>query len=306
MKKNLFRKKIFFVLGFYMACSPMIHLVKPMDRTTDLTETTERQHNSPIDDFIRQFSVGSALGIIEVTVNQPLIFAKNCIQQGKPLPLDPKMWFRGYGVNAGSMSPITALQMGVNSVVTSLLTEEKTTQLSDQQKVFAATLAGAISALVSSPAEYIMLQQQNTGLSFLGTTQVLMSKSVRAMLRGFTPTACRDGGFTAGYLVIPPLIQRAAMEHCDSNYESLVSVASGVAAGVSTAILTQPFDVMATTIKSGNGANMREAFAKLYYEGGVISLFRGLSARGACVILAISCINALRDPVTTLYNQFNS
>ncbi len=70
-----------------------------------------------------------------------------------------------------SMAPITASQFGTNRVVQQLLLGKSDGELTGAQKFIAAGTAGAVSGLIASPSELIIIQQQVrhcTGLTRLG------------------------------------------------------------------------------------------------------------------------------------------
>ena len=92
-----------------------------------------------------------------------------------------------------------------------------------------AVLAGAASALVAGPAEFLMIQQQRQNSSLASVARQILHHHphphphphphhhphpylvprVRPLnlFNGFTMAASRDGIFTAGYLAVSPLIQ---------------------------------------------------------------------------------------------------
>ena len=124
-----------------------------------------------------------------------------------------------------------------------LLSHHGQRQLGEGEVLTIAAFAGAMSALVSSPAELVMIQQQKSGSavrrglgaardpalsakislltpapSALGrapTTQLLATAQNIAqqfgtltLYRGLMPTMMREALFTCGYLGLPPVIKR--------------------------------------------------------------------------------------------------
>ena len=61
-----------------------------------------------------QPGTGGLAGATEVTLQQPTVTAKNFLQQGKTVPLDPRILYRGWFVNCVSIAPINAMQFGAN------------------------------------------------------------------------------------------------------------------------------------------------------------------------------------------------
>lgn len=65
--------------------------------------------------------VGIVGGCVETTALMPIITAKLCIQEGRPYPTFLGM-YRGVGVQAGSVAPITAAQMLFNGLIEKAVT----------------------------------------------------------------------------------------------------------------------------------------------------------------------------------------
>ena len=279
----------------------------PGDGTSDPQATDRKETQAPL--FWREFLLGGASGIVEVSVNQPIVYWKNSVQQRKKIKWrHPSVWYRGYSVNAGSMAPITAIQMGANSVLASMLKEEGEEEISDNKRIFVSGLAGMISALVSSPAELAMIQQQNNGKGLHATVAEIFKSGRSTIFRGLIPTAIRDGMFTAGYITVAPLVQREIQEVLRNQFdgeldekfdtEFAASIAAGAITGAGVAISTQPWDMIKTTMQSKQGdATIRETIRSLYQEGGVVHFWRGGIGRGTRIVLAITLMNEFQRQV---------
>ena len=76
----------------------------------------------------------------------PLLTFKLCRQEGRALPSALGGWYRGVGVQAGTVAPITALQMMVNGVLGGLLLRGDARPLTDVETVSAACGAGVVAA----------------------------------------------------------------------------------------------------------------------------------------------------------------
>eukprot|EP00879_Flechtneria_rotunda_P025306 GHRR01026884.1.p1 GENE.GHRR01026884.1~~GHRR01026884.1.p1 ORF type:complete len:126 (+),score=32.55 GHRR01026884.1:263-640(+) len=63
-------------------------------------------------------------------------------------------------INCGSIAPITASQFGTNRFMERLLTQRTGQELSSLGRFGCAAVAGTVSALVASPTELIIIQQQ--------------------------------------------------------------------------------------------------------------------------------------------------
>jgi len=106
--------------------------------------------------------VGGVSGTLEVLIQQPTVAWKNALQEKRPFSVNPLFLYRGVGINASSIAPITAVQFAVNGALTGLIKHD---DVRDWHRLAIAATAGAASALVSTPAEIIMIQQQKSGKS---------------------------------------------------------------------------------------------------------------------------------------------
>jgi len=65
--------------------------------------------------------VGGISGTIEVLIQQPTVAWKNALQEKRPFSANPVFLYRGVGINATSIAPITAVQFSVNGVLSNAL-----------------------------------------------------------------------------------------------------------------------------------------------------------------------------------------
>lgn len=81
-------------------------------------------------------------------------------------------------INCGSIAPITASQFGTNRFMEKLLMQRSGTQeLGTMGRFGCAAVAGTVSALVASPTELIIIQQQVR----VGCVSVNLTAAVRAL-----------------------------------------------------------------------------------------------------------------------------
>jgi hypothetical protein len=141
--------------------------------------STEQAPKTTVVGVVPMAVIGCAAGIAEVTCNQPLIYMKNCIQTGNPINFNPKYMYRGYGVNVGSVAPITAFQIAASGTIYHTLfartKADPTSPPTPFELGFSALLAGGLSGTLSGPSESIILQQQ-TGLGAGATLSAMYQK----------------------------------------------------------------------------------------------------------------------------------
>eukprot|EP00951_Prasinocladus_malaysianus_P000520 scaffold3890_cov40-Prasinocladus_malaysianus.AAC.1 len=114
-------------------------------------------------DSIRETLIGAFAGSVEVTAMQPTIAVKNALQEYRPVDLSPKALYRGYGINVGTMAPITAAYFGAISGYRELFTSVMGRIPKGKESVACSMAGGASAALIAGPAELLVIQQQRAG-----------------------------------------------------------------------------------------------------------------------------------------------
>lgn len=275
------------------------------------TQTMQKTKESAARQLAENIAIGSAAGIAEVTIDQPLMYFKNMIQQGKPIYDNSqswyhnlRVWYRGYAVNAGSMAPITAIQVAATQAIQEQIAPAG--EASSTQRIGAATAGGMISALVSSPSELVILHKQNDGGSTMQTIRAIVAhKNHLNIMRGVMPTAGRDGGFTAGYMGLAPVIKEQLKGKVD--HPVAAAACAGVGAGVPVAIVTHPWDLIKAKLQENiHGAkrkSMVETAHAVYQQEGWQAFFKGFTPRATRVISAITVMSTVENELRKQINK---
>lgn len=173
------------------------------------------------------------------------------------------------------------------------------------------TLAGAgtgvIGSLITTPTELIKVRQQSTVAptsiatvfrppTFYEVAQkIVRTQGITGLYRGITATALRDTGYgayfaayeaTVRFFASPPrdLSATTAIESAKSTYSWAATLLAGGMAGVTSWLVTFPFDVIKTRVQSTHSStpenpycNTWSAMASSYRAEGLGVFFRGLS-----------------------------
>jgi solute carrier family 25 2-oxodicarboxylate transporter 21 len=161
-------------------------------------------------------AVGALGGAVETTIQMPILTFKFSKQEGRPLPTTFGGWYRGVFVQAGTVAPITAIQMLLNGMLGSLVLRGEIRNLTDGEKMCTSAGAGALSALVYGPVDLTTIQQQKLGLNPIQTLSAVIKKHGNlSIFRGFCATAIRESIYTAGYLGMGPVVTAGLVTHFD-------------------------------------------------------------------------------------------
>eukprot|EP00873_Tetraselmis_striata_P012565 jgi/Tetstr1/432829/TSEL_022180.t1 len=215
-----------------------------------------------------QTLVGAVAGAVEVTCMQPTIAVKNALQEGRPVSLAPRALYRGYAVNISTIVPMTAVQFGATGSYTQLFTAAVGRKPAREEGVACAALGGATAALVASPAELVVIQQQRAGLSAgAAVRHVVSGYGAARLFKGLTCSAMRDGLVCANMLGLTPVIATELRQ--------------------SEAYLDKHANPEYATI--------RATLADIYARGGAGALYSGFAPRGFRIVCAAFILNSVKE-----------
>lgn len=291
----------------------------------------EKKSMSKSAEFAKNLVIGSVTGIAEIVVDQPLIYFKNSFQQGKYIlekslqrdkhfqdklkliqdrheqnkliqdkliSFNPRVWYRGFGVNIACTAPYMAVSIAAKEALSGRF---------PKADIATSTIAGGISTLVISPTELIMLHQQNMGRNVLSTIKQLVAESgVSVLARGITPKVAREGIFGAGFFTAYPWVEEQVRTHVADN-KALAIGCGAVIAGGTTAFVSHPFDTLSTFMqkdpKKQKAKTTWQAANTIYNDFGYKGFFKGVTPRATRVCLAIPLMSYVKDYLKAISNH---
>lgn len=233
-------------------------------------------------------SLGAFGGVIEVSLMQSLNYLKNAKQQGLPFTMNPRVLYRGFVSNCLNFSSVTMFQFAAAGKIKAILTGREIRTMTASEQLTAGALAGISSALLCSPMELLMIQQQRKGGSLPGTLASLIKKGVttNGITRGMLMTAGREGIFAAGYLGVGPIIKEQVKTLFPDSIgasEDSARFFGSIAAGLFACYFSHPMDTIKTCmqgdIENKKFTNVRGTLTTLWKEGGIPGLYRGAAFR---------------------------
>jgi len=249
-------------------------------------------------------TVGMSVGCIEVLCLQPFNYAKNMVQQGKPLTLDPRKLYRGVGANCVNMGSCTMLQFAVGGALKKAVVGDEHRPLKVHEEMGCGVLAGMFSALVGSPLELIMIQQQHTGKNTMETLKDVVKPNTIG--RGFVGAAVREGLWTCGYLSIPPIVRRQLMTSFPDTFDSNAKarVPAALLGGLFACYLTHPFDTVKTCMQGDIERKKFKGFLQtagvVHGESGFTGFYRGATFRYGRMAIAVGMMDFLQSMIGPL------
>lgn len=230
--------------------------------------------------------IGGVAATIETIVLQPTLYAKNAAAQGIPLTLDPRLYYRGISASLINEVGQLSLQFAVAGALKRAVPQDAAGE------VVAASAAGAVVALVASPCELLMIQQQRFGGSLPATIGKLARQhGALIFARGLGPAIARDAIYVGGMLGATPVVHAGLVREGGSLASApavIASMAASMVGGVIGAVASHPLDVVKTCMQGDVGRVEFGGFAdsarKLLREG---RLFHGLAWRAANITATV-------------------
>lgn len=281
-------------------------------KTTTIKETKHPQNMAKEDIHIslqrltavENSTMGLISAVIEMSMNQWMLYCKNATQQGLKLTLNPRILYRGFGVSVTNIGILTAIQFPSTNYVNGLLTGGEKRKLTDAEMIFAGFCGGAISGVVCGPMEFVMIQQQRFGGNLFNTpSRLTKSFGVSAFGRGMTTSVLREAVFTAGYMGLLPAVQRKLEK---DNYSVHASkILAGIFSGVLSGTLSHPLDTIKTCmqgdIERKKYGSIRETAQRLYNKEGIGAFFRGYAWRTSRIIYGTLIYSECRTRLSPIF-----
>lgn len=180
-----------------------------------------------------------------------------------------------------------------------------THQFSLQEEMGCGIVAGSVSALVGSPLELIMIQQQRKG----GAVPTRLGEILQNPLnitRGFVGMCIREALWTCGYLSIPPVVRRTLRESYPSTFDTddKARVPAALLGGLFACYLTQPFDTVKTCMQGDIERKVYGNFVQtakmIHSESGIPGFYRGATFRYGRMVCAVFIMDLLREKIGRL------
>jgi hypothetical protein len=251
---------------------------------------------------LQNATVGMSVGVVEVLLLQPFNYAKNMTQQKQTVSLNPVVMYRGVGANCVNMGSCTMIQFAVGGKLKAMITgDDVTRKLKPQEEMLCGIGGGLVSAVVGSPLELIMIQQQRKGGSTLSTIKNIASPNI--IVRGFTGMAVREALWTCGYLSIPPIVRGYLMDNHPDTFTSKekARIPAALLGGLFACYLTHPFDTIKTCmqgdIERTTFGTFTQTGRKLFGENGIPAFYRGATFRYGRMVCAVFIMDTLKEMI---------
>ncbi|XP_002069716.3 mitochondrial glutamate carrier 1 [Drosophila willistoni] len=270
---------------------------------------------------------GGIAGIIGVSCVFPLDLVKTRLQNQQIGPNGERMYssifdcfrktiasegffgmYRGSAVNNLLIAPEKGIKLATNDYFRYRLASDDG-KITLPKQALAGGLAGALQIIVTTPMELLKIQMQDAGriadssqasdkkVKKLTASQIakqlLREKGIIGLYKGVGATAVRDITFSIIYFPLFATINNEGPRKADGSGEAVFywSLISGLVAGMSSALLATPLDVIKTRVQAIKKADGEKEFEgiidcinKTMKHEGITAFFKG----GLCRMMVIA------------------
>jgi Mitochondrial carrier protein len=274
--------------------------VNEVKEVTDVHQSRHPGDTSKRNSTLKKLFNGAFIGFSEISIGHPLWVTKTRIQQNYPLSIHPKILYKGFSVNACNEMLIATSQIYVSMSIEEILVSQNVNSIT--RKIVSGLIGGGISTLITTPAELVMTIQHRDNVSSVRVVENIISKyGVKRLFVGGIGTAFRESFFVAGYYSIVPLLKPVFIHRLNTG-DLGAALLSGVVAGGTSAILSQPWDTIKTEQQARVDKENQRFFHnmyRVYQSNGLKGFFSGTVARSARAITATTIMGNLLDKLNT-------
>jgi len=230
-------------------------------------------------------AAGATAGAAVETALYPLDTLKTRLQaaRGGAQPMLWKGLYKGLAGNIFGVIPASAIFMGVYEPLKRLVAESGGSPLAAQ--FVAATAAGTAASLVRVPTEVVKqrMQMGQFRSASEAVATILRTEGRRGLFAGYGSFLLRDLPFDAIEFVTYEQARSALRAQLKRDLNAAETSAVGALAGVATAVLTTPLDVIKTRLMTqGSGGAYRgvvDCALRIAREEGAGAFFKGVGPR---------------------------
>lgn len=257
--------------------------------------------------LVESIAIGSVVGAAEVAMpGQMLSYAMNCAIKNEPFIFSKS--YAGFMVNALGQMPITALQKGAQFVGSQQVETYQGRSLSEIQKIVISYFSGVAGAVIDTPCNAIQLFLQDKAHIGKTTRQAIKELGSKSF-RGFGVNAfAKEGLFAVGYQYLAGKATHKLNPYVGDNIGAVAL--GGSVAGIITAVGTHPGTVIRNMMQSDLSRNKSiyknglQAASEICKKDGFAGLFKGLTARGARVAIAVPLYVAYTKAIESQLKEF--
>ncbi len=277
---------------------------KNSDRKSNFENTESKSLSRPLTS-LEKTGIGGVVGAAEVVLpGQLLSYLMNCKIKGEKFVA--ALAYNGCAVNALAQMPITAVQMGTQSVLSNGLKSRQNCELSESQKLAVSYSAGVCGALIDTPSNAVQLYLQNAANAGKNSWQAMKALG-KNCYKGFMPNALlKEGPFAVGYQILGTQGKNLVAPYVGDNMSAVAL--GGAGAGVLTAIVTQPGAVIRNRMQANPNLypTLRSSVANICKQEGVKALWKGLVPRGTRVAIAVPLYVAYTQKLEDMVRKYRA
>jgi len=227
--------------------------------------------------------LGSFGSTVEVFIQHPLLTHKNSIQSNYQIRCNLNTMYRGVGINALTMGPLTSIQFAGFGLLYNFLHKNNVCQNDYTRSIISSTSAGALSGFIASPTELLIVQQQKYNRSFIKSYfHIKHIYGYKCFSKGLFPCIFRESAYVAGYCTLTPFFEKKLITYMPKYFKKKTvktSLTASIIAGVIAGGVSHPFDTIKTYSQLHIDTNSTTLTKNILKKEGISFLFKGIIPR---------------------------
>lgn len=227
--------------------------------------------------------MGAFGSTVEVFIQHPLLTYKNSIQSNYKIGLNLRSIYKGVGINALTMGPLTAVQFAGFGVLYNYCKQNNIFESDNTRSIISSTVAGALSGLIAGPTELMIVQQQKYNQSFAKSyINIKKNYGYRYFSKGLLPCIIRESAYVSGYCTLTPFFEKKLVNTSPNLYKEKsvkTSLTASIISGLIAGSISHPFDTIKTYSQSHIDTNSVQLVRNVVKEKGIIFLYKGIAPR---------------------------
>ena len=227
--------------------------------------------------------MGAFGSTVEVLIQHPLLTYKNSIQSNFNLRCNLKCMYKGVGINALTMGPITSMQFAGFGFLYNFLHKNNVCQSDNIISIISSTSAGILSGFIAGPTELLIVQQQKYDQSFSKSfLNIKQNYGYKYFSKGLFPCIFRESVYVFGFCTLTPFFEKKLITHIPKYYKEKIvrtSLTASVMSGLIAGSISHPFDTIKTYSQSHIDTNSISLIKNIVKKEGIGFLYKGIMPR---------------------------
>jgi len=232
---------------------------------------------------------------VEVFIQHPLLTYKNSIQSNYKIDLNFRSIYKGVGINALTMGPLTAVQFAGFGILYNHYKKNNIFESDTTCSMISSTISGALSGLIAGPTELMIVQQQKFNKGFFESyMNIKKNYGYCYFSKGLLSCIVRESVYVLGFCTLTPFFERKLVNTLPEMYKEKsvkTSLTASIISGLIAGGISHPFDTIKTYSQSHIDTNSMQLTRNIIKKKGISFVYKGIAPRSLRIVGTFFIIN---------------